>query len=89
MFRPGRFPGIPSACMYWYFLVKCEIWLKIIQNHTFLCEENHVFSDPGDFPGSPLPPGISGGRRTPPDGGVITPTPGGGVKGPGFRGGDF
>ena len=26
---------------------------EVVENHTFLCEENHVFSDPGDFPGCP------------------------------------
>ena len=30
-----------------------KVMSQIIQNRTFLCEENHVFSDSGDFPGCP------------------------------------
>ena len=88
IFKPGGFPGMPPAGNFWYFPVKCEIWPEIVQNHTFLCEENHVFSDPGDFPGSH--PGNFGGvvGHPPIGGGADTPTPGGG-KGLRFRGRNF
>ena len=33
------------------FSVEGSHYHKIVQNHTFLCEENPVLSDPGDFPG--------------------------------------
>ena len=88
IFSPRCFPGMSPAGVVWYLPVKYEIWCKTTQNRTFLCEENHVFSDPGAFPGSLSPREFRGVAGHPPMGRVIVPTTGG-VKGPRFRGRNF